>query len=282
MAVWVDHARGLRSRGPFVLVLITILVCPARLLSQDAPLRYSASRLVCAEYHLSVNSTVQTERGATKRAETVGWDGQVLVVAEAHPDESVGVVAWFEQLEVWSETPEGRVSPGTGGLIGGRYRGRLEPSGVYHREVVPFMPEAIVAIVDLSTTLDELFPPVPARALAAGQSATDSLGWQYDRLSDTTWRGMLAQRFRVVHRDSSLVAADFGRGQIVNGTSLEVERGRLVWVDSAGPVVWTRRITTTVWFPAAALTPEAVVTRVDQRRLVERVGRASAPRCPVQ
>ncbi len=278
----VDHVRGLRSRGPFTVVVAASLLWPAGLLPQDTMVRYSASLLVCAEYRVSVSSTVQTERGSAKRTEAVGWRGQVLVVAEADPDGSVALVGWFEQLDVWSETPEGRVSPGTGGLIGGRYRGRLEPSGVYHREAVPFMPEAIVVIADLATALDELFPPVPGRTLAVGQSATDSLGWQFDRLSDTTWREMAARRFRLVHRDSSSVVADFGSGRSVNGTSLEVERGRLVWVEAAGPVLWTRRITTTVSFPEATLTPEAVVTRVDQRRRVERVGTASAPRCPAQ
>ena len=194
----------------------------------------------------------------------------------------IDVVAWFERLEVWSETPEGRVSPATGGLIGGRYRGRLESSGVYHGEVTPFMPEAIVMIADLSTTLDELFPPLPVGALEPGEYATDSLGWQYDRLSDTTWHEVPARRFRVLHEDSTTVEADFGRGQIVRGTSLEVERGRVIWTELAGPVRWTRQISTTVSFPPATLTPEAVVTRIDQSRRVERVGTALAPRCQAQ
>ena len=108
------------------------------------------------------------------------------------------------------------------------------------------------------------------------------MGRYYDRLGDTTWNEMAALRFRLVHRDSSDVAAAFGRGQVVSGTSLESEHGRVVWVEAAGPVLWTRRITTTVSFPPASLTPEAVRTHIDQFRRVEREGTAAAPRCPVE
>ena len=275
--------RGLRSRGPFVLVLAAISTCPPALVfSQGVPITYSASALSCGEYHLSVTSTVHTERGPARRTETLGWDGQVLVVAEGEQGGMIDLEAWFERLEIWSDTPEGHVSPATGGLIGGRYRGRLEPSGVYRREAVPFMPEAVVMIADLSTTLDELFPPVPVGALELGEHVTDSLGWQFDRLTDTTWLDTPAQRFRVLHRDSTTVEADFGREQIVRGTSIEVERGRLIWTELTGPVLWTRRIETSVSFPPATLTPEAVVTLIDQVRRIERVGTASASRCLAQ
>jgi hypothetical protein len=274
--------RGLRLRGPFALALAAISILPALALSQGVPIVYTASALACGEYRLSVNSTVLTERGPASRTETLGWDGQILVFAAIGSGGLIDLVAWFERLEIWSETPEGKTSPATGGLIGARYRGRLGATGVYSREAIPFMPEAIVMIADLSTTPDELFAPVPVGVLEPGEYVRDSLGWEFDRLSDTTWLEMPARRFRILRRDSTTVEADFGRGQIVEGTSVEVERGRMIWTELDGPVLWTRGIATTVSFPPATLTPEAVVTRIDQDRRVERVGKADAPRCPVE
>ena len=264
------------------MVLILVSSTAVRVEAQEHLVYYSAPQLSCAVYRVTIHSTVTTERGSAKRTEDVGWDGRILLTAEAAPDGSMAIVGWFEQLEVWRETPEGRTAPATSGLIGGRYRGRLDPAGRYRREAVPFLPEAITAIADLATAFDELVPPAPNGPLAPGESSIDSLGWHYDRLSDTTWNDVAALRFRLVHRDSSVVEADFGRGQQVEGTSLEAEHGRVVWVEGSGPALWTRRITTTVSFPPASLTPEAVLTHIDQRRRVERVETAAAPRCSVE
>ena len=81
MPAGLGNMRGLRSRGLFALVLAVMLICPGRVIAQVVPLVYTASTLACGEYRLSVNSTVHTERGSATRTETLGWDGQVLVVA---------------------------------------------------------------------------------------------------------------------------------------------------------------------------------------------------------
>jgi len=52
---------------------------------------------------------------------------QVLAEVRA----GLAVEAWYDTLAVYREGPEGRYTPETGGILGGRYSGVLDPEGDY-------------------------------------------------------------------------------------------------------------------------------------------------------
>jgi len=247
--------------------------------AQDASPAYRPSMLACVTVRQSVSSDVLTVRGDVRRAETVGWSGTAVVDGTADGNGSIAIVMWFDSLAVWREAPEGRLEPSAAGMIGGRYRGTIDSSGVFTRSAAPFIPEAVRSVVRLDRALDDLWAPVPPPSLGPG-SRGDAPGspWRFERLTDTTLATGAAWRFRLTRSDSGAVSVAYADGVTAEGQSVEHEDGRLVWDPRRGPVTWVRHIVTTVTFPRSAVTHDPVRTEVRQERVFRR-GESSPDRC---
>jgi len=250
----------------------------ARAQGATAP-RYEEGQFACIAIHQTVTSDVETLRGEVRRTESVVWNGDLVVDGRMDSTGSFELVAWFESLDVWRDAPEGRWAPSAAGMLGGRYRGVLDSVGVFTRSTTPFIPDAVGSVAALGKALDELWPPAPIHLPEVGGSVTIPLGWHLDRLTDTTWGGGSAWRFRLDRTDTTVVTVEWGDGLLAEGQSVEEEEGRLVWHLSLGPVRWTRRIRTTVTFPPTAVTTEAVRTEVRQNREFRRGEALPTDRC---
>ena len=273
--------RGLR-RGPFVIALAVVVPCGKVLTAQVASsIRYQADALACVSLHQSVMSDIETIHGDDRRMETVGWEGDLVLRAEADTGGALSVTAWFERLRVWRDIPEGRLEPATDGILGGRYRGVLSSDGDYRTISAPFVPDAVSAIAAMGTALDELFPPLPPLPLVPGGTVTDGRGWGFDRLSDTLMASGTAWRLRLLRNDTTSVSVDWGNGQFSKGESVEEERGRMLWQEGVGPLSWVRRITTVVTFPTTAVSNRSVRTQVRQERQFNHLGVLEPERCSV-
>ena len=268
-------ARRMRGllRGPLALAAAgAIAAAPVSAAShQEAGPRYRIDQVQCAVYRQAVVNRISSSRQGQRARATTGWDGDLAVHGVADSLGAVNIEAWFERLRVWQETPDGAAGPATDGLIGGRYRGVLDSLGGYRSRAVPFVPDAIAAIADLRLVLDELLPPLPQDLPAPGGEASDASGWSWDRLSDTVWRGRSALRFRMHHHDTTDVVAEWRESRKISATSMEEERGRLVWVPALGPVGWTRTIVTQVEIPVPEEDGPSIHTEVRQQRTLERL-----------
>jgi hypothetical protein len=226
-------------------------------------------------------SELETIHGDVRRVETVGWEGDLVIRADADTGGAVALVAWFERLRVWRDIPEGLVEPATDGMLGGRYRGVLGPNGDYQTISTPFVPDAVSAIAAMDTALDELFPPLPTVHLVQGGTVTDGRGWGFDRLTDTLMASGTAWRLRLLRNDTTAVSVDWGNDQFSEGESVEEEQGRMLWQPGVGPLSWIRRITTVVTFPTTVVSDRSVRTEVRQERRFSHLGILPPERCAV-
>jgi hypothetical protein len=220
-------------------------------LSQDATPRYLPSQLACAAFQEVVTGDVRGEAGRAVRQERLGRSG-ALVIRQAAAD---SLEAWFDSLHVWREGPEGRIEPDTEGLLGGRWIGRLTPEGRWIVAQVPFVPDEVVAVMDLRPLLEEFFPLLPVAHLPVG--AADSSG------------GSVIRRERDVagaHRYSWRLRRLVDTVAPIND-SLEVpirrdvrEEGTMLWSPDRGPLRWERTISTTIR-PSGSTKARGVVTQ---------------------
>jgi hypothetical protein len=258
-----SHLRGLSG----LLIPFTLHLSLFTLALPQAPApRYLPSQFSCSAFQEVVSGDVRGEAGRAVRQERLGRIGVLVVRGDAADSDSLE--AWFDTLQVWREGPEGRIEPDTEGLLGGRWIGRLSASGIWREEQTPFVPDEVVAVMDLRMLLREFFPILPAVHLRVG--AADSSG------------GSVIRRERDVagaHRYSWRVQRQVDTVAPLND-SLEVaiqrdirEEGTMLWSPDRGPLRWTRTIGTTVRPSGGSAKTRGVVT---QRITVVRI-RAYAP-----
>ena len=229
-----------KSLGGLVFLLSLLRV-------QGGPARYTEARLACATYREAVATTIRTSVGSTIREERAGREGLLRVRTRAG-DSGLVVLAWFDSLSVWREGPEGRSIPDTEGLLGGRWRGRLDPRGRYVSEAVPFIPDEVAGIADLRGIMEDFFPELPDSSLGDGGS------WRWSRRSTGDSTTVLEDSLAIpVHRESA-------------------ETGNLVWKAGSGPIRWEREIIVTAKISPGGPFPRGVVSVVQQVVRVERTG----------
>ena len=215
--------------------------------AQGGPARYTEARLGCATFRETVETEIRTSLGTSVREERAGRAGVLLLRASAG-DSGLGVIAWFDSLSVWREGPEGRSIPDTEGLLGGRWRGLLDPGGRYTSRVVPFIPDEVAAVADLRGILEDFLPLLPDSGL--GDGAT----WRWSTHGSSDRTTVVEDSLSIpVHRESS-------------------EAGSLVWSQGIGPVRWQREIRVTAKIPPGRPFPRGVVSVVRQVVRVERTG----------
>ena len=214
---------------------------------QQGPARYTEGRIGCATFRETVETEIRTSVGTSAREERAGRAGLLRLQASAG-DSGLEILAWFDSLSVWREGPEGRSLPDTEGLLGGRWRGLLDPRGRYAGRAVPFIPDEVAGVADLRGILEDLFPLLPDSAL--GDGAT----WRWSTRTSGDSTTIVEDSLAIsVHREST-------------------EAGSLVWSSALGPVRWEREITVTAKIPPGRPFPRGVVSVVRQVVRVERAG----------
>ena len=221
----------------------------------DAPPRYTPSQFSCSAFQEVVSGDVRGEAARAVRQERLGRSG-ILIVRRAAAD-SDSLEAWFDSLHVWREGPEGRIEPDTEGLLGGRWIGRLSAPGIWREEQTPFVPDEVVAVMDLRTLLGEFFPALPTVYLRIG--AADSSGGSVIRRERDLADAIQRYSWRTERTVDTVTPIS---------DSLEVsirrdirEEGTMLWSPDRGPLRWVRTISTTIRPSGGAAKTRGVVTQ---------------------
>ena len=227
-----------------------------------SPPAYSAAQLHCARFAETSRSETETEtaRGAVKA--TTERDGIWSFRARDHGG-GVSLEAWYDSLSLRRRTSESEVSADTDGLIGGRYRGLLRPSGAYVEIARPFIPDEVAEVSDLAAAARDLLPPLPPTALQPGESWRDE-GVELARLPDTTVASRPVLRFRFDARAQASQVVPHGDTVPVPLRQITTERGDIYWSLASGLIRRTRDITVEASIPSGGRIRQPVRSRVLQ------------------
>ena len=243
--------------------MTVLLATPSAAESQSSPPHYSASQLHCARYLESSHSEIETEtaRGAVKA--TSDREG-VWGFRARDTMGGVALEAWYDSLGLRRRSGDSEVIADTDGLIGGRYRGLLTPSGRYAELARPFVPDEVAEIADLSGAARDLLPALPPRPLRPGESWADST-LTLTRLPDT----LLARRPLAHYRLRSRLEI---REAVPRGDTLPIplhqvteEDGDVYWSPAVGLVRRVRRITVEATVPSGGRVRLPARSRVEQQ-----------------
>lgn len=181
-----------------------------------------------------MQTSVTTELQGRRRVEFVDRLGRLVVQGDTAAA-GVAITAWWDSLRLSRSADGTTLAPSAEGMLGGRYGGVLGAAGGFTRTAAPWIPDEVAEVSDLSTALDDLFPPLPPRALRRGERATDAAGRTFVRLADSAG----AARYRITATRDGDYPADSGRAFAVR--ERESTDGVLVW-DAHGLVAWRARV----------------------------------------
>jgi hypothetical protein len=232
------------------------------LFGQEGVLAYTPSQLNCATFQEIGESKILTESGGRTRRQTSvrrgTWQFRAIPA-----DTNVALEAWLDSLAITRRSEEAVISPDTDGLLGGRYRGRLSPKGVYTGDVHPFVPDEVAEVAGMAAALDDFFPRVPARSLGVGEVWVDSPGFTIKRLPDSVSSGVALQRFDLRKREKSQSAASAQDTMELDQESSEA--GQFVWHPQRGLLRHQRTIVVETTVPPGRSVRQAVRSKVEQR-----------------
>jgi hypothetical protein len=251
------------------------VACPLRA-QQNAAAGYHALQLDCGRFQRQARAEVTLEAGRQRSKETTGHEG-VMIVRATGSDSLIHLEAWFDSLHVWREGSGQRMDPDTDGLIGGRYRGVLSPTGGFRSTDTPFIPDEVAQVADLSGELADLLPPVPPIPLDPGRSWRDDLGTVITRLPDETLEARRTERFRLVRRFTGTEHRMLPDSTEVTATRTETETGTIDWLTELGPVRWERDITDQIDVPTGGTVRQPFRSRIEQHILTTRLGGSCEP-----
>jgi hypothetical protein len=223
--------------------------------------------LQCAAFLERVRSDIRNQTAGIVRLESAGRDGILVVRSTADTGEMV-LEAWYDSLSVWRDGPEGRLTPDTDGLLGGRWRGRLAGDGRFRVSAMPFVPDEVAEIVELAGVLDDFLPRLPTTPLRPGQAVDAGTARSIRRLADGP-QG--ARRYAWTTRpltDTTSIQQD------TLSIPLErrvVEVGSMEWDPVRGPLRWERQLTLTARVDPKGPIRKAIHSVVNQRVRVERL-----------
>jgi len=247
-----------RRRAPLLFSLLAGMGA-----GEPATFRYTAVQLDCATFIDHGAGRLDAETGARRRRETLSRDGVLRFRARPGAD-GIAVEAWFDSLAVSRTSPEATLIPDTDGLIGGRYRGRLSPSGRYEASARPFVPDPVAEVSDVGAALDDLLPPLPPIALAAGQSWSDGAGLELRRLPDSVAQGRSLRRLALRARAESHEATIRGDTTGLKAVQVTTEQGEVDWDARLGLVRRVRHIVVETSVPAGGPLKLPVRSRLEQ------------------
>jgi len=244
---------SLASTSTLLLALPAALALAAPAAAQQrsapAPFRYTAAQLDCATFLEHSRARLVAETGGRRRRETLVRSG--VLRFRAHPaGDDVAIEAWYDSLAVSRESPEATLVPDTEGLIGGRFRGTLSPSGRYTAVARPFVPDEVAEVADVGGALEDLLPPLPPRAPGVAQAWTDGAGLELRRLADSSAHGRPIHRLALRLRSRTDTASIRGDTTRLPAVELTTEEGRVDWDPERGLLRRTRHIVIETSVPA--------------------------------
>ncbi|HEX6617883.1 MAG TPA: hypothetical protein VF046_16380 [Gemmatimonadales bacterium] len=262
-------SRGGRGRGALLLLVSAAGGADAQAAPVTARFRYTAAQLDRATFAEHSTARLDGQTGTRVRRETITREG--LWRMRAIPaTNGLAIEAWYDSLALVRETAQGTLAPDTDGLLGGRYRGTLSPTGAYTPRARPFIPDQVAEVAELSRAMEDLLPPLPAVPLAAGQRWTDSSGLELRRLADSSASGRTILRLELRSRTESSQADLRGDTLALPASQTTVEEGRLAWDPARGLLRRERHIIVETNVPAGGPLKEPLRSRLEQTVVVER------------
>jgi hypothetical protein len=251
--------------GKVLLLSITLLPFPHRSASgQEKALGYSAQQLDCSRFLEIGESSILSQAGGRTRRQTSTRRGTWQFRATPS-NQQVVLEGWLDSLAITRRSEEATISPDTDGLLGGRYRGTLSPTGAYTAQVHPFVPDEVAEVAGMHTALEDFFPLLARRALKAGESWTDSLGLTIRRLPDSALSGVPLYRFALERRTKSGAATTPGDTVPLKLRQTSDEHGQFVWHPLLGLLRRDRTIVVETTVPPGRSVHQAVRSKVEQR-----------------
>jgi hypothetical protein len=235
---------------------------------------YTAQSLQCSRFLETAHSELRTELGGRIREVTTERDAHWSFRAR-RAGGGIALEGWLDSLSLRQRTGDLTLAPDTDGLIGGRYRGLLHPSGRYRPRVKPFVPDEIAEITDAAAALDDLFPPLPTRALRPGEE-WQGPGIRITRLADSSGRAL--QRYALQVRREQRETIPRGDTVPVALRQTSLEEGEFVWDPGAGLVQRSRKIIIETTIPAGGRIRRPVRSRITQTIRLTRLPRTDS--CP--
>lgn len=261
-------------RPPLFLTLLASLLLPSSTEAQ-AP-RYLALQLDRACFRLEAQTTILTVAGRERLRETTGKRGLMVVRGTMVANDSLlHLEGWFDSLAMFREGNGERLEPDTDGLIGGRFVARLSPAGNAVSVDLPYFPDDVAEVGDLSASLTTLLPQLPAVALGNGAGWRDDFGTVITRLGDMTLGGQRVQRYRLSRKTTRPVEQMLPDSSMVTANRTESEDGTYFWSAELGVVRWERDLNDELTVEKGGLVKQPFRTSVQQHVTVVR---ASA--CP--
>jgi hypothetical protein len=251
------------------------LFAGASLAAAQAPaeFRYTPDQWRCVSLHERSHAVLEAETGLRRRRETLTRDGLWRLRGLTGPT-GISVEAWYDSLAVSRTSPEGVLAPDTDGLLGGRYRGTLSPSGRYTADSRPFVPDEVAEVSDLGAALDDLLPPLPSVALTVGEQWRDGSGLELTRLPDSIAGGRPVRRLALRSRSEASRATVRGDTTAIAARQETVEVGQVDWDAAAGLLRRTRHIVVETSVPAGGPLRAPLRSRLEQDVVLEQVGHA--------
>ena len=269
--------RGARSRVAFTLYLVSLAapaVGAASVQQPDPPpaeFRYTPAQLDCATFQEQSHGQLDAQTGSRQRRETLFRDGLLRVRARPAGQE-IALEAWYDSLALLRRSPEVELVPDTDGLLGGRYRGTLTPSGRYSSEARPFVPDEVAEVAELGGAMDDLLPPLPPVALAVGQRWTDGSGLELRRLPDSVAGRQVVRRLALRARAESDEATIRGDTTSLAAREVTVEEGQVDWDPGLGLLRRVRRLVVETSVPARGPLKLPLRSRLEQEVSLVRLG----------
>jgi hypothetical protein len=255
-----------------------LLITPSKG-SPPAEFRYTAAQLDCSSFQERALGHLDAQIGTRPRRETLGRDG-VWRLRARPAAAGILVEAWYDSLALSRESPEGKLVPDTDGLLGGRYRGTLTPSGRYSAEARPFVPDEVAEVAELGGAMDDLLPPLPPIALAVGQRWTDGRGLELRRLPDSVAGRQTMRRLALRARAESDTATVRGDTTRLAAREVMTEEGQVDWAPDLGLVRRVRRLVVETSVPAGGPVKQPLRSRLEQEMRLVRLPDRKCERNP--
>lgn len=265
-----DRGRPSIRLTAVALILVGLGSTTATRSPDPEPPRYRPLLLDCARYQVVVRSEIVIQTGRQRTREQTGREA-VMVLRAVAADSLVRLEGWFDSLALWREGSGARLTPDTDGLIGGRYRGTLTATGEYSASDIPFIPDEIAEIADLSGALGDLLPRLPPIPLRLGGSWRDDLGTVISRTTNGAIGGRPVERYRLVRRSERTESRLLPDSSEVSANRTERETGVFSWSSELGIVRWERDLSDLVTVPAGGLVKQPFKTGIEQKVTVVRL-----------
>jgi len=264
------------KRGRACAAVAALLALCSPLDAQSAP-GYSAALLACSSFHESVRSNLTLQATGRTASASSGRESHLIVAAIASPTPpQLLLAAWFDSLRVWRSAAGDRVEPDASGVLGGRYRGVLLPDGSFHTQVLPFVPQPVREVTDLSGTLEDMFPRLPPRMLQVGEEWRSGDSIAIKRLSDSA--SLHRYRVQVMRRGS--VSPPPGDTLTPTYARTLNDRGVAAWDPLRGPVRYDHEVTVEASVPVGGAIRSPARSLVEQQIVLERGDDPPPATCP--